>query len=176
MSLSRRCFTLSLLAAATACRSMASTPTAGPTEPGIKDLPADPEKVTPVTRTEEEWKKLLDSSTFYVLRQAGTERSFTGRYWDNHESGIYTCAGCGLNLFRSEDKFESGTGWPSFTRPIKNDRVSNLADNSLGMTRVEVRCTRCNGHLGHVFDDGPPPTGQRYCMNSAALLFRPKAA
>ena len=174
MSLSRRCFTLSLLATA-ACRSLAGTPAAGPSEPGIKDLPADPEKVTPISRSDEEWKKLLDNSTFYILRQAGTERAFTGRYADNHAAGIYVCAGCGLNLFRSEDKFESGTGWPSFTQPYKNDRVSNLTDSTLGMTRVEVRCARCNGHLGHVFDDGPPPTYQRYCMNSAALIFRARA-
>ncbi len=124
-----------------------------------------------VTKTDEEWKKILTPMQFQVLRQAGTERAFTGETWNNHEHGKYRCAGCGLVLFLSDDKFESGTGWPSFTRPAAADRVAEREDRSFFSIRTEVLCPRCGGHLGHVFPDGPPPTGLRYCMNSAALKF-----
>ena len=126
-----------------------------------------------VVNSREEWKKLLTPEQFHVLREKGTERAFSGKYATSHEHGIYRCAGCGLDLFRSEDKFESGTGWPSFTAPIAKENIKTAVDKSLFSTRTEVMCRRCGGHLGHVFDDGPPPTGLRYCMNSAALLFVP---
>jgi peptide-methionine (R)-S-oxide reductase len=124
-----------------------------------------------VVKSIEEWKKALTPEQFHVLREKGTERAFTGRYWDNHEHGIYRCAGCGLDLFRSDDKFESGTGWPSFTRPIAPENIGTRTDNGFFMHRTEVLCPRCGGHLGHVFEDGPQPSGLRYCMNSAALVF-----
>ena len=124
-----------------------------------------------VEKTDEEWKQLLTPIQFQVLRQAGTERAFTGDTWNNHEHGVYRCAACGLVLFLSDDKFESGTGWPSFTRPAAPGRVVEREDRSFFMTRTEVHCPRCGGHLGHVFPDGPAPTGLRYCMNSAALKF-----
>lgn len=124
-----------------------------------------------VTKTDQEWKKELTPEQYHILREKGTERAYSGIYAGHHEHGTYRCAACGLDLFRSEDKYESGTGWPSFTAPIADGNVSTRPDNSLFTRRTEVLCRRCGGHLGHVFDDGPKPTGLRYCMNSAALQF-----
>jgi peptide-methionine (R)-S-oxide reductase len=127
-----------------------------------------------VEKTDEEWRKSLTPEQYQVLRKKGTERAFSGKLWDNHEPGVYRCAGCGQELFDSEAKFDSGTGWPSFSRPASPGSVATEDDRSLLMKRTEVLCGRCGGHLGHVFDDGPEPTGARYCMNSAALDFKPK--
>lgn len=126
-----------------------------------------------ITKTPEEWRKQLNASAFNVLREKGTERAYSGKYWDNHEKGTYYCAACNLPLFSSDAKFESGTGWPSFFQPINKQNVAQVSDNSFGMDRTEVECARCGGHLGHIFDDGPKPTGLRYCMNSVSLTFVP---
>lgn len=124
-----------------------------------------------VVRSEQEWKKLLTPEQFYVLRQKGTERAYSGKDWNNHDHGVYRCAACGLDLFLSEAKFESGTGWPSYTAPVAAENVRTEEDRGFFMRRTEVLCARCGGHLGHVFNDGPAPTGLRYCINSAALEF-----
>jgi peptide-methionine (R)-S-oxide reductase len=122
-----------------------------------------------VEKSDEEWRRTLTPEQYRVLREKGTERAFSGALWDDHQPGSFLCAGCGSQLFRAEDKFESGTGWPSFTRPADARGVASERDVSHGMERVEVHCRRCGGHLGHVFQDGPAPTGERYCINSAAL-------
>lgn len=134
----------------------------------------DGSTLEPVNKSKEEWKAELSPLAFKVLRQAGTERAFTGELWDNKKEGIYVCGGCGAPLFSSETKFRSGTGWPSFYEPIFESNVIEKNDNSYGMNRVEVLCARCDGHLGHVFPDGPEPTGLRYCINSVSLKFEEK--
>jgi peptide-methionine (R)-S-oxide reductase len=138
------------------------------------EAPAGRSEEARVMKTDAEWRKVLTPEQYEVLRQKGTERPFTGKYWKTREDGTYVCAGCGAELFTSADKFDSGCGWPSYTRAVAEGRVIEQNDESHGMVRTEVLCARCGGHLGHVFDDGPPPTGMRYCINSASLDFKKK--
>lgn len=142
----------------------------GAASKGQGDTMATTGKIEKIVKTDAEWKKELDPEEFRVLREEGTERAFTGKYWDDHDGkAVYVCAGCGLELFSGEHKFDSGTGWPSYWQPIKPENVETRTDKSFFMTRVEVHCARCGGHLGHVFEDGPKPTGLRYCINGVSL-------
>lgn len=156
----------------TACTFLLLLPgcTAQGESPATPVAPSDVDTLS-VSKTEDEWKEELPHMACFVLREKGTERAFTGQFWDHHVKGTYRCAGCGLDLFDSQHKFESGTGWPSFFQPAEGSAVLEKEEDSWGMRRVEVLCSSCGGHLGHVFEDGPRPTGLRYCINSAALTF-----
>jgi len=171
-TLSRRIGTLSMLAVFAGCVGGNMTEAKKPA-PAKAHVPAegDPPVGVKVELSADEWRKKLDDEQFHVLREQGTERAFTGKYWDHKDDGVYRCAGCGAPLFDSDTKFKSGTGWPSFYQPIEAGRVATETDNKFGMTRVEVHCARCGGHLGHLFGDGPQPTGDRFCINSASLHF-----
>ena len=153
-----------LLLAVTLTSCMAQTPNAQVEDSPILDS-------LEVQKSDAEWREELPHMACFVLREKGTERAFTGEFWDHHEKGVYRCAGCGQALFDSEHKFESGTGWPSFFQPAVGAAILEEEDDSWGMRRVEVQCSSCGGHLGHLFEDGPRPTGLRYCINSAALAF-----
>jgi peptide-methionine (R)-S-oxide reductase len=136
-------------------------------------LPMSDVTTPKVHKSDVEWREQLSSEQYRILRQAGTERAFTGPFWNSKEKGLYRCAGCGEELFVSDTKFDSGCGWPSYFEPVKPDAVTEFRDTSHGMVRTEVRCANCGGHLGHVFPDGPPPTGLRYCINGHAMTFEP---
>lgn len=134
--------------------------------------PHSPKRKDKVRMTEDEWKKKLTAEQYRILRRQGTEPAFCGAFYDNHKKGTYSCVGCGLPLFHSGAKFDSGTGWPSFFQPVSKDNIWTRSDNGFGMVRVEVLCARCDGHLGHVFEDGPKPSGLRFCINSEVLTFK----
>ena len=167
-----------LAASAATLRAGGARHAASPDRAATKTPPPLPITPTPdgigrVTLTRAQWRERLDPEQFHVLREQGTELAFTGAYWNHHALGSYVCAACGLPLFSSAHKFDSGTGWPSFWQAIAPGHVRTASDASLGMQRDELQCARCGGHLGHVFDDGPAPTGQRYCINSVSLKFLP---
>ena len=132
------------------------------------------DKPREIRKTDAEWRAQLDATQYEVARQAGTERAFTGKYWDHWESGRYECIGCGTPLFAADTKFDAGCGWPSYSEPVNATVVERIVDRSHGIVRVEVRCNRCGSHLGHVFNDGPAPTGERFCINSASIDFKPQ--
>ena len=151
-----------------------SNPSASDTKPAFTVSTNQQTMSEKITRTEDEWKKLLTPEQYYVLREKGTERAGTGEYTNTKDKGVYRCAGCGEELFVSDTKYDSHCGWPSFYQPAVSNKITETEDNSHGMKRVEVMCSKCGGHLGHVFEDGPQPTGLRYCINSASLKFEPK--
>jgi len=150
-----------------------SAPSSGPTYTAAMSLPDD--KDYPVRKTDAEWRAQLDPMQYQVARHAATERAFTGKYWDHWDTGRYDCVGCGTPLFDSGTKFDAGCGWPSYFEPINSEVVERVVDASHGMVRIEVRCNKCGSHLGHVFEDGPEPTGERFCINSAAINFKPSS-
>ena len=149
--------------------------TTNATNPKETEIKMNTSKTQPELKSEEEWKKILSPEQYRILREKGTERAFTGKYWDHHENGQYQCAACGAQLFDSDSKFDSGCGWPSYFKPAENSAITEHVDKSHGMIRTEVTCTKCGGHLGHVFTDGPAPTGLRYCINSASIQFVPES-